>query len=205
MAPHVLLAVAGGLVECLGGGWYIYSIFRGETRPSCWTWGVVSLIMLLATWSAFDGGASFGVLVSLEFLIVAIISFVLAAWPPALWPHWDFGKPGRMRYDPYLALIAVVAIITWKVVDFSPAIATTIAISADFLAVSMLIRDGLRMPDYEDVRPWLIGTLAAGLGMLGLTTLTYAAAAYPIYLFVTNFAIVASLWLGNRRLVLADS
>jgi hypothetical protein len=180
------LGIAGALLAGLAGGWYVYTVLRGGTRPHPATWGVWALSGALGAWSAVEGGAGPGAYVALVYLALHIVVFLLSL-------SKRFGKPGREWYDHPLGLTAAAALVLWQVLDLPAAFAATVAVGADGVALWPTLRESWRQPRTESLSAWLADSVAATLGVLAVPDLEYAPLAFPVYLAVANSAVAGAL------------
>ena len=186
MTWFVQLGIAGALLAALAGGWYVYTVLRGGTRPHPATWGVWALSGALGAWSAVEGGAGPGAYVALVYLALHIVVFLLSL-------SRRFGKPGREWYDHPLGLTAAAALVLWQVLDLPAAFAATVAVGADGVALWPTLRESWRQPHTESLSAWLADSVAATLGVLAVPELGYAPLAFPVYLAVANSAVAGAL------------
>jgi len=184
------LAWAGVILAGISAAWYIRTIFWGTTRPHRITWGVWSLIGLLGVGSAIEGGAHAGAYVALFFLCEQIFIFLVSLTK-------KYGKPGGESYDYPLGLVAVVAIILWRVADLPPGFAAVVAISADAIVLWFTLRESWRQPKTESLGAWSLAGLASAFGLAASSNFSFAAIAYPAYLIFGNLSVAVSL--GVRR------
>jgi predicted permease len=188
------LALAGSVLAAGAGGWYVCTILRRQTRPHRTTWGVWTLIGVLGSGSALQAGAGAGASVAMIYLALHVVVFALSL-------SSRFGKPGGEWYDRPLGLAAVGAIVLWQVMDLPAAVAATIAVAADGLALWPTLRESWRQPHTESLSAWLVDGMAATLGALAVPDLEYARVAYPAYLAVGNSAVAGALllrWMETR-------
>lgn len=187
------LSVTGVALAFYAASTYVRLILAGHIKPHRITWGGWTLAGILGLWASFDGGAQVGLIVPGAITLLVAATFVLSLMP-------KYGKAGGDKLDYIFGTFAAAGIIAWRVFDFSPALAATIAVISDGVFLWPTLREAWRHPEEEDIKPWAIGTVAEFLGVLALGTYTFAAAAYPIYILLGNLAIAWALLIqGNRR------
>jgi hypothetical protein len=182
----IVLSIIGATISVIAAILYLSSIIRGQTRPQRVTWGVWSLAGILGLWASFDGGAGVGLLVAATGVVLVTITFLCSLIP-------KYGKPGGEPSDKWVGMAAIIAIIAWRVLHFSPSIAVTIAIIADASVLWLTVREAWRQPEAEALWPWIIGTIAEILGIISLGHYNYSAAAYSVYILIGNLLIISAL------------
>ncbi len=189
---QAVLAAIGALIATAAGVTYIHSIIWGPTRPLRVTWGGWSLVGLLGVVSSFQGGAGIGLIATLLFVALVVITFVLSLNP-------KYGKPGGTKLDFLMGLVAGVVLLTQITVRYSPAVGASVALVADLVFFWPTLREAWRQPELEALRPWAIGLAAEGLGLIALGNYSYASAAYPTYVLFGNVAVIGVLIIQRPR------
>ena len=98
-----------------------------------------------------------------------------------------------------LGFIALIATIAWKVVGLPVAFAAAVAVGADVLIGLPTIREAWRQPQHESAFAWILGLVAALLGVLAIEHVTFSSAAYLIGLSAVNVCIITALFVSRRR------
>ncbi len=190
MGWQPILAVLGALAAIFAGVIYINSIVRGPTRPLKVTWGGWSLVGVLGLISSIQGGAGVGIIATLPFVVLVIITFILSLNP-------KYGKPGGRQVDYIFGVIAGIVLLTQILFKYSPVVGATVAVAADLVFLWPTLRESWSHPEYESIMPWIIGAEAEILGIITLGNFSYASAAYPVYVLFGNLAVISIL--VNRR------
>jgi hypothetical protein len=186
------VASLGALIATRAGIAYIRSIIWGPTRPLRVTWGGWSLVGILGIISSLEGGAGIGLVATLPFVLLVIITFILSLNP-------KYGKPGGSKLDYVVGAIAGVVLLTQLIIQYSPVIGATVAVVADLVFLWPTLREAWRQPELEALRPWVIGAVAETLGIIALANFSYAAAAYPVYVLLGNLAVITALLLRRPK------
>jgi hypothetical protein len=183
VSVDLAIVIAGIAVEAVAISSYIRTLVRGGSNPLWVAWLVWTLIGVIGTWAAFDGGAgAIGVVVPLSFVLVTFAIFALSCTK---------SKAIVTRWDLALGAISVVTLVAWQTLDLSPGYAATAAIFADSCVMYPMLRNTWRNPASEPLYPWVGTSFTATCGLLVLHHHTYAATAYPAYILAANLAIVA--------------
>lgn len=189
--PDLIFGIIGTVLALIAASAYIWSIFKGQTRPHRVTWGVWTLAGILGLWASHEGGAGIGLMVAASFVLLVTATFLISLLP-------KYGKPGGRKTDYLIGAIAITGLVAWQVLDFSPGIAVTIAIVADTLAMWPTLREAWLQPETEELRPWVIGAVAEIFGLAALANYSYAASAYSWYILLGNLAIILALIVQGR-------
>ena len=188
----VPIGITGAVIAALAGGWYVYGVVRGGTRPHPTTWGVWALIGALGAGSAVESGAGPGAYAAVVFLALHTVVFGLSL-------SRRFGKPGGEWYDYPLGLVAASALVAWQALELSAAFAAAAAVAVDALALWPTLRESWRQPHTESLAAWLADGAAAFLGALAVADWRFAPLAYPVYLAIGNGAVAGVLLIRGSR------
>ena len=191
MTVHVVLGYAGAVIVAAAGGYYIWDVITGDTRPHSGSWMVWGLIGILGLGVTRNSGAGPGSYAAAAYIVLYLVTFMISLHP-------RFGKPGLPWYDWPLCAVAVAGILTWRLGQLSAVPAVLLAITCDAVAWLMTLRETWRDPASESRLAWAGDTLGTGLCLLAIRHMSFAAMAYPAYLFGSN-AIVAAVTTTRRR------
>lgn len=181
---NLILSVLGAITALGAGSGYIWSIVNGHTRPSRVTWGGWSLVGVLGLVSSTEGGAGIGLIVAATLTVLVVITFALSL---------KYGKKGGNQLDYLLGVVAAAALLLRLAVDYSPSIAATIAVIADFIFLWPTLKGAWFQPYTEPLWPWAAGVLAVALGIAALGNYSYAASAYSIYILIADSLVMGAL------------
>ena len=175
-----IFAVVGGVLELIGGPFYLYDILKGHTKPQRTTWfiwtvegfiALISQLQLHAHWSLV-----FVALNAIGNLVVFLLSL-------------KYGVGGWQLIDKLAIIISLIGFGISLLVH-SPGIAVAGVILADFAGLVPTLFKTYRDPDSETSVTWfaigtaaLLGTLSVGNHRLGLL-------AYPLYITAANYAVL---------------
>lgn len=186
------LSIIGSVVAIYAASSYVRSILSGESKPHRVTWAGWTLAGVLGFSASFAGGARAGLLVTGAIVVLNGIVFVISLSP-------KYGKPGGRKTDYIFGVVAVCGLLAWRFLHFSPGVAATIAVVSDGVFWWFTFREAWLRPDLEKPKPWIFGTVAAAIGFITLGNYSWAAAAYPGYILVSNAAIVSALLVQNQK------
>ena len=192
-----ILGIVGAAVATVAAIYYVYDIIRGDTRPHRVSWGVWALIAVLGAGSALEGGAGAGAYVSLVYVGLTVIVFLLSLAP-------KYGKPGGEWYDWPLGLAAVGTIVAWQVFGLPVTVAAAVAVAADSAAAWPTLRESYRQPHTESLPVWAADAVAAALGVAAVAEYNFASTAFPVYLMVAQGLIAVTLLVRGRMRIKED-
>tara|TARA_B100001245_G_scaffold181424_1_gene139502 strand:+ start:2361 stop:2981 length:621 start_codon:yes stop_codon:yes gene_type:complete len=186
----VFLAVAINLIGAL---LYAYSVIRGNTRPNCVTWFILSFAPLLAFAAMLIQGVSFRESVfTLATGLSPAIVFVSTFF--ARQPKWDITK-----FDLTCGALSMTGFLLWIILQEGN-IAIVFAILADGLAFLPTLVKAFRFPESENPYPFIGGMIAALIALAIVTTYDFKHLAFPLYILIVD--VLASLFiyfkLGRR-------
>jgi hypothetical protein len=187
MLEYVVFIAA--FASLLGALTYIYSMFRGQTKPNRVTWFMWSVAPFVATAAAVSDGVGWAVLPVFmsgfsPFLIFTASFFSKKAY----WKHTAF--------DHVCGVLSGLALLLWFITN-NPNVAIVFAIISDALAAVPTLLKGWRNPETESAWPYIIGTFTPLTSFLVATTWSFSEIAFPIYLVATNallFLSIAKKW-----------
>jgi len=190
---NAALGVASLVVGALCAVYSIAAILFGTARPHRISWCAWTIVACLGSAATFSAGAGWGSLAAARTAVTAAIIFGLSLVP-------RYGKPdAERRSDVVLGLIALAATIAWKVVGLPVAFAAAVAVGADVLIGLPTIREAWRQPQHESAFAWILGLVAALLGVLAIEHVTFSSAAYLVGLSAVNVCIIIALFVSRRR------
>lgn len=157
---------------------YCRSIWRGDTRPHPFTWGVWSVIGLTGLAANLAAGGGVGAIMLAVVTAAQVAIFILSLRRPStdIPVHWA-------------AWIICLGGLTLWLVSSQPLFAALGVVTADGIAAWPTLQNAWRNPDCEPPFIWLIDGCALLVGVAAIETFSVAALLYPVYLAVGSFSI----------------
>ena len=180
-------AIAATIISAVAFIPYIWSIIKGETRPSgasWWSWTIINTITVFSSWFA---GASWQVLLLPAWLCVSQLAISILSIKRGD-NNWD----GLNKFCVGGALLGVGL---WMVTG-QPLIALSISIAADLLASVPNFRHAFKNPEQENKLGWGLGWFSAVFEMFTINKWSLAESGWPLY-FLFNMS--ATLFLVMRK------
>lgn len=171
---------------------YLRDIFRHTTKPERASWLIWSMLGGIAFFSQLAKGATDSLwLTGVQTLGVFLI-FLLSI---------RYGMGGLARRDIIALVAAGVGLILWYVTN-EAAIALIFVIIIDAIGGWLTALKAYEDPASETLITWLLSGTSGIFAALAVGSLNYVLLAYPIYIAIINYIVVAAIVLGRRRQVL---
>ncbi len=178
MNAYEVIGITAGVLSFLPCPLYLYSMWKGETKPDRVTWWVLSFTTLMIAVTYYAIGARetiwFPIGYTISFLIVAILSVPYGEGPLKL--H---------TLDRVCLAGAVISGLLWLLLD-APLVALIVAILTEAIGLIPTAVKAYKRPESEGKWAWVLTTIASFLNLFALESWTSILALYPIYVFLTN-------------------
>jgi len=175
------------VISVLGAIPYIVSIFKNGVRPERTTWGIWTIVLLLAvvSYRAAGAGDSIWFLVG-DFLITGVI-FVISLFK---------GVGGWSKIDIASIAVAILGLIVWQL-SHNPVWQMIGTLTADMVAIVPTVKKSLENPMDDSPTIFIAGSLAALLGIFSVGEWNIILLFYPVYLYTANF--LTAVVIGSGR------
>jgi hypothetical protein len=184
---HAVFAVAGAIVNFVGGLSYVRAIVRGEATPNRVTWFLWAFVPLIAGAAQLRSGVGISTLVVMSVgaspACVVIASFIGGTG------SWKLGP-----FDYVCGACSLAALALWALTG-DPVTAIVLSILGDAAAALPTLRKAWLAPETEDRPAYLISFIGMILGILSVREATFAAYAFNVYLLMASGALVMILYL----------
>jgi hypothetical protein len=187
MGAAVVLGSLAGVTSVLEALPYVRDVVRGKTRPHRGTWLIWSVLSVVALSSqAADGGSWSIVMVAADAVFTSLI-FLLSM---------RRGEGGLSACDLTVLAIAAVGIAAWAL-SSTAVLATIFVVSADTLAVGLMIPKTWRDPASETLALYVLASISGVLSALAVGALDLSLLLFPVYFALAN-ACLAAVIAGRR-------
>jgi hypothetical protein len=190
-----MLLLAGymsGILSALSYVPYVRDILKIKTKPERASWLIWTTLGSIAFFSQLAKGATDSLwLVGIQTLGVLIV-FILSI---------KYGVGGLTKLDVFSLVMAGVGLILWYITQ-EPATALLIVIIIDFIGGALTVRKSYYDPESETLITWLLSGIAGIFAMFAVGSLNFILLAYPVYIFLINFAVVGAILVGRRRIII---
>ena len=184
---HTVFAIAGAVINFVGGLSYVRAILKGEATPNRVTWLLWAFVPLIAGAAQLRSGVGISTLVVMSVgaspACVVIASFV--------------GGKGAWKLGPFdyaCGACALAALALWTMTG-DPVTAIVLSILGDAAAALPTLRKAWLAPATEDRLAYLISFIGMVSGILSVREATFSAYAFNTYLLAVSGALVLILYL----------
>lgn len=188
---HSAFAIAGSIVNFIGGLSYVRAIWKGEASPNRVTWGLWALVPLIAAAAQWENGVGISTLVVLSVGLspacVVLASFI------AHQGSWKLGP-----FDYVCGACALAALALWALTG-DPVTAIVLSILGDAAAALPTVRKAWLAPATEDKRAYLLALIGMVLGIFSVQEATFSAYAFNAYLVAASGTLVLILYWPRKR------
>lgn len=169
---------------------YLYSIYKGHTKPHAFTWFVWGILNAVAFAAVIVSGGESG---SWVFIVNAIFCFIIS-FIGFLQKHVEYDL-----HD-WLALIgALVGITLWWYTHI-PLYAVILISLSDFVGIIPSVRKAYRLPFEENLSSWFLGFLYYPLGILALESFTITTWLYPTVIMLADAFLILVIIIQRKKL-----
>ncbi len=169
---------------------YVRSILRGETRPDRATWWILSLGAFILTASYWSAGARETIWIPLAYCVCYLVAAILSVF-------YGAGKPTLSMFDKVCLAGALASAALWWFTD-NPVIALSLQMIMEMFGLIPTIEKTFRYPTSESALAWGIATVASIVNLFAIGDWTFAIAAYPLFVLLTN-ALMSMLTIRHAK------
>lgn len=170
---------------------YVYSIYKGDTRPHPFSWFIWGLLTSIGFVAQISDGAGIGALITLA---SAVISFGIAV----------IGYIKReniiiSRSDKWAFSLSLLAIPLWLLTD-TPVWSVILITLIDMAGFYPTFRKSWHAPTQESSLSFALGGFKHIFTVLALQNYSIITALFPLSLVIMNFSFIAMLYYRRWRL-----
>ena len=184
---HTAFAIAGAVINFVGGLSYVRAIFKGEATPNRVTWLLWAFVPLIAGLAQLRSGVGISTLVVMSVgaspACVVIASFLVHKG------SWQLGP-----FDYVCGACALAALALWAMTG-DPVTAIVLSILGDAAAALPTLRKAWLAPATEDRPAYVLALIGMILGILSIREATFSAYAFNVYLLIVSGVLVTILYL----------
>ncbi len=174
-----IIGILGGLLAIAGSIPYIINAYKKKITPHQITWGIFTLVDIIAIANQLAAGATNSVWLVVGFALANLTIFVLSL---------RHGAGGTERLDIVVLCGAVLGVIAWQISGHPIAsiIANMVVIT---LAFAPTYKKGWINPKSETSTIFLLGAIASLLAAISVGRLDYTLLLTPLFTFVIQGAL----------------
>lgn len=190
-----VLGVSSAIISFIAYFFYIYSIFKGRSRPNTFTWATLSLNAIIISIAYYVGGAWNTLWISISYAIGPLIITFLSL---------KFGEKRWKKVESFSLFSIIICLLLWYL-SGSALLALIFAIFIDFLSLLPTIEKSYNRPWTEDRVAWLITLVANIINIFALENWSVELSLFPIYLLFVDGIITIILFQKNQSISLEGS
>lgn len=179
---HFVLGSFAGILQLVGGAYYVVTMLRGESRPNRVTQSLWVALMTIQVLALIQAGPSWPLIMLSAALFNSVIIAALS--------FTRLGFTGHGTFDYVCLGLTVVVAIIWQLTG-DPTTAIALSILVSILAAAPAIYKTYRFPETESVSAWGVVAMAGFLALLSTTKYDFANLAPAIYQFIENSVLTA--------------
>ena len=183
------IGLVSGVVTFAGLLPYFRDIFRGKTKPERASWFIWTVLGGIAFFSQLAKGATNSLWMTGVDTIAIIIIFLLSI---------RYGVGGLAKRDLVALFVAFIGLVLWYFTK-EPAIALILVIIVDTSGSVLTIIKTYEDPGSETMSAWIIAGIAGLLSAISVGSFNWILLLYPLYIWIGNWAVAATIILGKRK------
>jgi len=185
-----VLGIIAGVLSFIAYFPYIYSIFKGKTKPSRSSWWIWSFVGLLILLSYYEVGARNTIWIPLVFFICPLIIAILSIW---------FGEGKKLnKLDKICILGVLISLIPWFVFK-SAHVTLFINIFIDFLGFLPTFQKTYQNTESEDGTTWILFFVASILNIIALENYGFSIMLYPAYMIIMDIIMIYIIFMKSFK------
>lgn len=168
---------------------YVRDILRKKTKPERGSWLIWTVLGFIAFFSQLAKGATDSLWLTAGQTIAVLIIVVLSI---------NYGYGGLGKRDIKALIGAGIGLIFWYMTK-EAATALFIIIFVDGIGTLLTAIKSYKDPGSETLTTWIMSGTSGIFGMLAVGNINLILLAYPFYIMLANYVIVAAIILGKRK------
>lgn len=169
-----IIGVLGGLLAIAGSIPYMLDVHKKRITPHRTTWGIFTLVDIIAIANQLAAGAANSVWLVVGFAVANLTIFVLSL---------RHGAGGTERLDIIVLCGAIFGVIAWQI-SGNPIASIIANLAVITLAMAPTYKKGWTNPQSETPTVFLLGAIASLLAAISVGRLDYVLLLIPVYTFV---------------------
>lgn len=170
---------------------YIYSILKGETRPSRATWWILTVVGTVTGVSYYFSGAVETIWVPVADVLGIFIIAVLSI---------KYGEGGLNIFDISCFVVAIFSLLLWYIFK-TPIIALLLNLIMDFVGILPTIKKSYLEPTKESRLSWLLTFIGNVVNFGAVNIFTFGVLLYPIYMSISSGVVTLLLYKRPRSVI----
>lgn len=170
---------------------YIRDIFKLETKPERGSWFIWTVLGFIAFFSQLNKGATDSLWLTGGQTLAVLVIFLLSV---------KYGYGGLGKRDLQGLIGASIGLFLWYITR-EAAFALIFVILVDSIGTFLTAIKSYSDPESETLSTWVISGTSGIFGMLAVGSFNLILLAYPFYIMLANYVIVAAILFGRKNLL----
>jgi hypothetical protein len=184
-----IFGILAGVFSAISYPPYIIAIVKGSVRPERASWLIWSVLTAMGFFTQLAVGATHSLwlpgIQGIGVIIVLLLSI-----------HYGFG--GLLKRDVITLFAAAVTLLIWYFTE-NAVIAVYLTVLIDAMGAWLTVIKSYEHPESETLITWALSGTGGFFGLLAVGAIDLPVLAYPFYIFICNFAVVAAILLGRQK------
>lgn len=189
-AMRQVLIVLAGIISIISVVPYFIDVVKHKTKPRIVSWFTWTVLTVIASAAAFSDQAYASAFLTLGGSI-ATASIVMVGL--------KYGDRNFERFDIACLAGAMAGLVLWLMFG-SPEIAIIATLIIDFIGALPTLKHSWQKPQEETASAFIISSFAAFVSLFAVEQIGISNLSFPLYLFLMNAAIAATIVLRKRAL-----
>ncbi|HLD18334.1 MAG TPA: hypothetical protein VJB99_04720 [Patescibacteria group bacterium] len=168
---------------------YVRDILRRRSRPERASWFIWTVLGFIAFFSQLAKGATHSLWLTAGQTIAVLVVVVLSI---------KYGVGGFTKRDIRALITAGVGLLLWYFTN-EATYALFIVIVIDSIGSLLTFIKSYQKPESETLSTWFMSGTSGVFGVLAVGSMSPTLLAYPLYIVIANYLIVAAILLGRRK------
>lgn len=178
------LGILAGLLLFCSYFSYIYTTFKGETKPNRATWFMLAAISLLILITYKDLGASSTLWIALSATYgTCLVAFLSIKYGTGGWSWFE-----------RICITTTLLCFIFYIISENAFITLMLSLVMDGIALLPTIYHAYKAPKEEDIVAWTLTLCADAFGVIAIDTWIADIYIYPIYMLIVNGIVVVLLY-----------
>jgi len=184
-----------GVISLIAYAPYIYSIFKGKTKPSRSSWWIWSLVGLVILMSYYSAGARNTIWIPGVFFICPLVVALLSI---------KYGANSSLDLlDKASITISVASLFVWYILGV-PATTLFVNILIDSLGYLSTFKKTWKDSLSENGLTWILFFLGSVLNLVALENYSFPIMLYPVYMFMMDIIMIFLIFIKPPNLKYRD-
>ena len=168
---------------------YVCDIFRNKVKPHPVTWGIWTILTIIAASNQVLNGGGYSSLFFISTAVLVTFVFILS---------FRFGMGGASKIDRFCLVLSLLLLLYWLTLRETH-LSTIIVVIIDGMAAFPTLLKTYHHPKTESYNQWVCAAVAGIVTIFAVPRLDWVLLLYPVYVVIMNCSIVVVKYLRERN------